>query len=86
MYTSIMPYSVNHIAIQVEVKYTKRMVQLDDLERVIGDPRQRMEIIQALDLVLSQSASLKPECVHVCRGLCNTYLYTDETSSYCVQL
>ena len=51
------------VAIQVEVKYTGHMMQLDDLETVMGDPGQRMDIIQALDLVLSQSVSLKPEYV-----------------------
>ena len=43
------------------MKFTGNVVQCGDLERVIGDPAQRMGIIQVLDLVLSQGAILKPE-------------------------
>ena len=49
------------VTFQVIVKFTGNVVQCGDLERVIGDPAQRMGIIQALDLVLSQGAILKPE-------------------------
>lgn len=43
------------------MKYTGHMMQLDDLEKLMGDPGQRMDIIQALDVVLRQSASLRTE-------------------------
>ena len=43
------------------VKFTGHVIQLSDLERVIGNPEQRMDIIQAVDLVLRQGAILKPE-------------------------
>ena len=51
----------NCIAIQVEVKYTGHVMQLDDLKEVMGDPGLRMDIIQALDIIFSQSVSLRPE-------------------------
>jgi len=46
---------------EVTVKYTSHVVQCDDLPKVMGCPEQRMEIIQALDLILRQGAVLKPE-------------------------
>ena len=50
-----------HVCMQVTVKYTHHVVQCDDLKMVAGDPGKRMDIIQALDLVLRQGAVLKPE-------------------------
>ena len=50
-----------HVCMQVSVKYTHHVVQCDDLKLVAGDPGKRMDIIQALDLVLRQGAVLKPE-------------------------
>jgi len=49
------------LLVQVTVKYTSHIVQCDDLPKVMGCPEQRMEIIQALDLILRQGAVLKPE-------------------------
>ena len=43
------------------MKFTDHVIQCGDLKDVIGDPAQRMDIIQALDLALSQGAILKPE-------------------------
>ena len=43
------------------MKFTKHVIQCDDLKGVIGNPAERMDIIQALDLVLRQGAVLKPE-------------------------
>ena len=45
----------------MEVKDTGHVVQCGDIEKVIGDPAQRMKILTALDLVLRQGTVLKPE-------------------------
>ena len=47
--------------LQVEIKDTGHIVQCGDIEKVIGDPAQRMDILSALDLVLRQGTVLKPE-------------------------
>lgn len=50
---------------QVTVKFTGHVVQCSDLERVIGNPSERTDALNALDLVLRQGALLKPEYVYL---------------------
>ena len=49
---------------QVTVKFTGHVVQCSDLKKVIGNPSERMDSLNALDLVLRQGALLKPEYVY----------------------
>ena len=49
---------------QVTVKFTGHVVQCSDLKRVIGNPSERTDALNALDLVLRQGALLKPEYVY----------------------
>lgn len=51
---------------QVTVKFTGHVVQCSDLKRVIGNPSERTDALNALDLVLRQGALLKPEYVYLC--------------------
>ena len=46
---------------KVTVKDTGHVVECGDIERVIGDPAQRMDALAALDLLLRQGTVLKPE-------------------------